>query len=108
MKKGGTAYKLLSIAKAVIPTIVVIGAVCGALIYGIRDAGERSRSEEKRLAEESIRRAVVTCYAIEGCYPPSYDYMKENYGLRIDESKYDVVYSIFATNIMPDITVLER
>ncbi len=108
MRKSGIHYRLLSAARTVIPTALIIGVVCGALIFGIKDAGERSKGEEKRLAEESIRRAVVTCYAIEGCYPPSYDYMKENYGLSIDESKYEVSYTIFASNIIPDITVLER
>jgi hypothetical protein len=108
MRKSGIIYRLLSALKAFVPTAVAIGVVCAVLIYGIKDAGERSKEEEKRLAEESIRRAVITCYAIEGNYPPSYDYMKENYGLSIDERKYEVIYSIFASNIMPDITVLER
>lgn len=108
MRESGIMYRLLSVLKAALPTILAIGVICGVLIYGIKDAGERSKVEEKHLAEESIRRAVITCYAIEGSYPPSYDYIKENYGLSIDEGKYDVFYSIFASNIMPDITVLER
>lgn len=108
MRKRGILYSMFSAAKAVMPTLAAIGIVCGLIIYGIRDAGERSRAEGKRLAEESIRRSVITCYAIEGSYPPSYEYIKENYGVSIDDKRYQVIYSIFASNIMPDITVLER
>lgn len=108
MSKSGAIHRVLSAAKEFIPTAAAIVVVCGLLIYGIGDADKRSRDEGKRLAEESIRRAVITCYAIEGSYPPSYEYIKEKYGLSIDEGKYQVIYSIFASNIMPDITVLER
>ena len=54
---------------------------------------------------DAIRRASVQCYAIEGRYPPSVDYLEENYGILIDRDKYDVFYSGFASNFMPDITV---
>ena len=47
----------------------------------------------------------MQCYAIEGRYPPSVDYLEENYGILIDRDKYDVFYSGFASNFMPDITV---
>lgn len=108
MRKSGAIHRVLSNVRAVIPTAAAIVVVCGAFIYGIRDAGKTGSDEGKRLAEESIRRAVITCYAIEGSYPSSYEYIKKNYGVAIDERKYQVVYSIFASNIMPDITVLER
>ena len=57
------------------------------------------------MAQDSIRRAVVSCYAIEGRYPDTYEYLAENYGLTVDEKKYTVHYEIFASNIMPEITV---
>ena len=34
--------------------------------------------------------------------------MQEHYGLHINEKRYDVHYNVFASNIMPDITVTER
>ena len=33
------------------------------------------------------------------------DYLEENYGILIDRDKYDIFYSGFASNFMPDITV---
>lgn len=69
---------------------------------------EGSREEEKKQLEEAIRKAVVSCYATEGVYPPDLTYVKEHYGLQINEERYLVVYDIFAENLMPEITVLER
>jgi hypothetical protein len=69
---------------------------------------EGSREEEKKQLEEAIRKTVVACYATEGVYPPDLAYVKEHYGLQINEERYLVVYDIFAENLMPEITVLER
>lgn len=78
------------------------------MMYGFQSAAENSAEETLRMTEETLRRAVVSCYALEGCYPPDVSYLQEYYGLQINEEKYIVHYEIFAENIMPDITVLER
>ncbi len=62
--------------------------------------------EAQRQLEEALRRGCVACYAAEGIYPPNLDYLKERYGVQVDESRYTVFYSVFADNLMPDITVL--
>lgn len=91
---------------AVFAVLFITAAVF--IITGVQQAARQERQEEKRLAEESIRRGVITCYALEGVYPPCYEYLKENYGIQIDEEKFTVFYEIFASNIMPDITVVEK
>ena len=50
----------------------------------------------------------MTCYASEGVYPPDLEYLKDHYGVQIDEERYTVFYERFAQNLMPDITVLEK
>lgn len=65
-------------------------------------------AEGKRLLEDALRRTAVACYAAEGFYPPDVDYMKRHYALQYDEDRYVVRYEVFASNLMPDITVLER
>ena len=62
--------------------------------------------EGRQQLEDTIRRAAVTCYAVEGVYPPTVDYMEQHYGVRIDTKRYTVFYDAFAENLMPDITVL--
>lgn len=76
--------------------------------FGVQQAVSREKEEAKRLAEENIRRGAIICYALEGAYPPSYTYLKERYGIQIDEDRFQVFYDIFASNIMPDITIVEQ
>lgn len=66
------------------------------------------RTEGKQQLEEALRRTAVACYASEGFYPPDVEYMVEYYGLQYDEDAYTVRYEVVASNLMPDITVLER
>ena len=82
-------------------------AVAACVLAGVGNVSQKSSDEELKMAQDSIRRAVVSCYAIEGRYPDTYEYLKENYGLTVDENKYIVHYEIFASNIMPEITVTE-
>lgn len=77
------------------------------LIFGLGTAQAESSQEGLRIVEESIARSVVSCYSIEGFYPANLAYLQEHYGLVIDESKYFVQYTIFASNIMPVVTVIE-
>ena len=80
-------------------------AVAGSILTGISQTADSRDRQELQMAEDSIRRAVVSCYAIEGRYPENYDYLVKNYGLIVDEDKYIVHYEIFASNIMPEITL---
>jgi hypothetical protein len=50
----------------------------------------------------------VACYAAEGIYPPDLQYLKERYGIQVDEYRYTVYYNRFAQNLMPEVTVLEN
>ena len=56
----------------------------------------------------SIRRSAIHCYAVEGEYPESLDYLKEHYGISWDEDKYVVDYSVTGSNLMPSIMVFSR
>ena len=66
------------------------------------------RSEGREQLEDAVRRAAVACYAAEGIYPPDVEYLEEHYGIQVDRDRYTVVYDAFASNLMPDVTVLEN
>lgn len=91
---------------AIAPLVFTL-AVMGMVVFGLWQTEESSRAEGLRILEDSIRRAVVICYAVEGRYPDSIGYIEQNYGIHIDWQKYHVHYSIFASNLFPDITVIE-
>ena len=90
-----------------LPAVLVFLAVVIILVLAVSDVSRTSSEESLTIAENSIRRAVITCYAQEGRYPASIDYLKENYGLYVSDD-YDVHYNIFADNIMPDIMVMRK
>ncbi len=89
-----------------VPVIAVAALLCFATALDSLDSGRAE--EDLRQLEETLRRGCVACYAAEGVYPPSIDYLKDHYGLQVDEVRYTVRYSAFAENLMPDITVLEN
>ena len=94
-----------------VPTVLgllVFAAVAAWMVLGVREASEVSDREGLRLAEQAVRQAAVSCYALEGTYPATYEDLKRSSGIAVDEEKSSVFYDIFASNIMPDITVLER
>ena len=66
------------------------------------------RSEGREQLEDAVRRAAVACYAAEGIYPPDLAYLEEHYGIQVDRDRYTVMYDVFASNLMPDVTVLEN
>lgn len=82
-----------------------LGAVL-ALFTAVSNLENGQSAEARQQLEDSIHRAVVSCYAAEGFYPPTLSYLEEHYGIQIDEDRFTVFYDIFADNLMPDITVL--
>ena len=81
--------------------------VLGMFMTGLSNLETGRQSEGKQQLEDAVRRAAVACYAAEGIYPPTLDYLSEHYGVQIGD-QYIVFYEIFASNLMPDITVLEK
>lgn len=80
--------------------------LCFATALNSLDSSQADESMEQ--LQTALRRSCVACYAAEGAYPPDLDYLKEHYGIQIDESRYTVHYMMIADNLMPDITVLEN
>lgn len=91
---------------------IVTALVCvlsaAAFALGVSGLSENVEERQAQQLERAIGRAAVTCYAIEGVYPPNLDYIRENYGVAIDETRYDVFYDVFAQNVMPSVHVLQR
>lgn len=89
-------------------SLVTFLVVLGIFIYGLGLLSQRSTIEGAETLERALVRSSVQCYAIEGRYPPSVQYLEDHYGIQIDSDKYVVFYEGFASNLMPDITVAVR
>ena len=74
-------------------------------VLSLTSTAQSSAARESEVLDSALRRAIVTCYAVEGRYPPSLDYIAENYGVLVDETRYSVYYDAFAANIMPTLRV---
>ena len=88
------------------------GAVFVALIVGfvamVGSLTDSSGDQEINLVQEAVKNAALTCYAAEGSYPDSLDYLRQNYRLAYNQERFVVEYEAFASNLMPTINVLER
>lgn len=70
------------------------------------EQGRQTKGAEQ--LEEAVRRAAVACYAAEGFYPSDVDYLCRHYGIMYEQARYQIHYDCFASNLMPDITVVEK
>jgi len=104
MKKKSRLH--ISARGVILPIVLACALLFFLAAVGNLDSGHRE--EGRQQLDRALRRAAVACYAAEGIYPPSVEYMEQYYGIQIDESRYLVIYDAFAENLMPDITVIER
>jgi len=109
MKKQKSIFKKSAwdfLRAAILPVIFTV-VVMVMVVIGLRQTGESSSAEGLRILEDSLRRAVVVSYAIEGRYPESIEYIEENFGIHIDRTRFVVHYRVFASNILPEIMVIQ-
>ena len=92
------------------PVLLIPAVLAVLLIFlsGLSNLRDGRSSEGRQQLEDAVRRAAVACYAAEGIYPPDLAYLEAHYGIQVDREHYTVVYEAFASNLMPDVTVLEN
>ena len=88
--------------------LLVLFAVLLLFLLAVSRLETGREARDLQQLEDAVRRTAVTCYALEGFYPPDLDYMRRHYALHYDSQRYLVHYEVFADNLMPDITVLEK
>lgn len=95
-------------ARGLIVTVAVFLAMVLLVMFVVTRVDERSGEEQTKTLEDALLRATLTCYAVEGRYPMSVEYLKANYGIVYDEEKYIVSMDAFALNLLPNIRVLVK
>ncbi|GAA0793341.1 hypothetical protein GCM10008910_08170 [Faecalicatena orotica] len=89
-------------------------SVCAFLLIiilfyqGIQSLSSSTLRRQKESLENALNRNITYCYAVEGAYPESLDYLKDHYGLTYDESRFYVDYRVSGANILPDVTIIEK
>ena len=75
---------------------------------GIAKISHNTDKNESELLHLAITRGITHCYATEGHYPESLEYLQEHYGIIYDSDKYFVDYQVLGKNIYPDVTIIEK
>ncbi len=96
--KNLLGYIVLAVATAVI--------VVAFVLFADNLKGQMSAQQLDTL-ETAIRKVVVHSYAVNGYYPQSFEEIEAEYGISYDKEAYVVRYSNFASNLLPEITVIE-
>ena len=86
--------------------LLMILVLCGVWFLVTR-VGRSSGTAQTEFVTDAVHNAALTCYAVEGAYPTSLEYLRAHYGLAYDQSRYLVRYDSFGSNLMPDISVTE-
>lgn len=91
----------------IIPLVLLVTILICFVIF----ADKMSDSNQKRgkdILENALTRSITQCYALEGMYPSSLDYLIDNYGLTYDADRYYIDYRFIGSNLRPDITIIEK
>ena len=88
--------------------ILIFIAIMIVFLFGISSAGDTSIARQEKSLNHAMERNIVHCYALEGFYPPSLDYIKEHYGLTYDTDSFIIDYRPIASNIYPDFTIIYK
>ena len=82
------------ILKAVLFPLILV-AILSFFLSALSNLNDGRGQEDKKQLESALTRAAVACYAVD-------------YGLQINKTLYTVKYEVIASNLMPDITVIEN
>ena len=96
------------ISRLTVLSVILFALVVVWFIVSVGNAGDAADKKRTDSVYSAVMNGAVLCYSIEGEYPPSLDYLTENYGVILDSDKYIVDYSYFGANIRPTVVVAEK
>ena len=100
--KKRISLSFLRIPYLLFPAILIVFLLA---LSSIQDSALQKQQES---LETALERSISQCYAVEGCYPPSLEYLKQHYGLLYDEDSFFIDYEYYGSNLLPEVTVLRR
>lgn len=90
--------------KGILITLAVFIAATVIGLVWFNSADKTITQEQADLLRDTMYSAAVNCYAVNGHYP-TLDELTDDYGIVIDSNNYNVIYTAFASNVLPDIQV---
>ena len=87
--------------------ILVIGSVLLSILAPANSFKANAESRQTKIVEEIIDKAMIQCYALEGSYPASLDYLT-SYGVILDKAHFNYYFEAIGSNIKPIVIVFEK
>ncbi|WP_050635545.1 hypothetical protein [Candidatus Stoquefichus sp. SB1] len=88
--------------------ILFLFIVVAMIWTGVQQAGSYSENEDLQRISDTIYQLSLKCYSIEGKYPQDIHYLKDYYGLLVNEDDYHILYHYEGDNIQPTIHVYKK
>jgi hypothetical protein len=108
-ERGQKPLFLRVVTSRLLWVLVFAALIAFAAIGGTGGLANTVTKKQAQFVADSVRRSAVQCYAIEGSFPATIggiDYLRDNYGLAIDQKRYAVYYESRGENIIPQIKVV--
>ena len=88
-------------------SVSVFTVIFLSVYLGIQSLSADTDRRQRDSLEEALNRSITYCYAVEGAYPESLEYLTKHYGLIYDHDRFFVDYRVSGANLYPDVTILE-
>lgn len=89
-------------------SLLLFIAIFVFFLYLLGNISEETLDSKEKSLNEALNRSIVSCYCVEGTYPPNLKYIEDHYGLSYDEDLFFVDYNAIGSNIYPDVTVIRK
>lgn len=88
--------------------ILLVIVILMVTVYAFNSTSSYSSKEDLQRISETISQLSLKCYSIEGKYPKDINYLKEHYGLLLNDDEYQVIYYYEGENLEPQIEVFKK
>ena len=90
-----------------VASVIIFVLILVMFFIAVDETGKTTLRKQQESLENAISRDIVQCYAIEGRYPPSLEYLEKHYGLIYDKKIFFIDYQPIGSNLYPDVSILQ-
>ena len=80
-------------------SVSVFAVILLCFYLGVQSLSADTDRRQRDSLEEALNRGITYCYAVEGAYPESLEYLTEHYGLTYDHDRFFVDYRVSGANL---------
>ena len=89
-------------------SVIFFVAIFVFFLYMLGNISDDTKARQEESLNSAVHRCIVSCYCVEGTYPPSLDYMIQHYGLTYDKSSFFIDYRSEGSNIYPEVAIIRK